>query len=148
MGKQIAIYVGIFVVVFALISTTLFIVFNKKQAEPPELPTTEIDSTASVADTTSQQPIDSLAMLRPDTLVKAITELPDPLLEYNNLMMLRKRLIEFYSEGEIRAYSSSEIDSLFTGFVAQIDSLAYKQQQYIAKINELSRVLLSASSHK
>jgi len=144
MRKQIIIYVALFVAVFTLVSAVLYFLFAGKTTEPP-LPPAVGDSTA-VADTTLVVAVDSLAAMRPDTLEVAANELPDPLVEYNNLMLLRKRLIDFYSKGEIRTYTSTEVDSIFTGFVAQIDSLAYKQQQYIAKINELNRALMRSNS--
>ena len=142
MNKQVILYAVIFVTLFTLASAIIYFLFGSKLLAPDGQPEATADTAAvaaAVADTTQPEPQDSLAVMRPDTLEVAKMELPDPLVEYNNLMLLRKRLIEFYSNGEIRAYSNSEIDSVFTGFVQQIDSLAYKQQRYIAKINALNR---------
>jgi len=136
-NRQIITYAIVFVLAFLVVSTVLFggCGSQRKKAEQP-LP--EADTTAVAAVDTTAAP-DTTATLAPDTLVVADETLPDPVVEYNNLMLLRKQLIDFYSHGEKQTYSHTEIDSIVTGFTAQIDSLAIKQQRYIARINELSR---------
>jgi len=143
-NRQIITYAIVFVLAFLVVSTVLFVVFGS-QMKKAEKPLPEADTTAVAAMDTTAAP-DTTATLAPDTLVVADETLPDPVVEYNNLMLLRKQLIDFYSHGDKQTYDHTEIDSIVTGFTAQIDSLAIKQQRYIARINELSRARQSQNT--
>ncbi len=71
-----------------------------------------------------------------DSTIATIGGSPEPLAEYNNLMKLRKRLIQIYTDGKIHDYSPAEIDSILQDLIAQVDTLAVSQQRYIRKIND------------
>ncbi len=125
--KDILVYVGVFVVSFILINGTIFFLLKDRIMGTGEQ-MAQADSTL-----VAEESVDSTLI---DTTIATIDGSSQPLEEYNNLMQLRKRLIQIYSDGKIHDYSPAEIDSTLHDLIAQVDTLAASQQRYIRRINK------------
>ncbi len=124
--KDILVYVGVFVVSFILINGMIFFLLKDRiMGTGDQAPADSTQAIATAVDTTAT-----------DTTIATIEGSSQPLEEYNNLMKLRKRLIQIYSDGKIHDHSPAEIDSILHDLVAQVDTLAASQQRYIRHINK------------
>lgn len=151
MNKSVLVYVVVFVVTSAVLFGILylFLADDDTKSVDQETPAGEIEATAQAALDDSTAAGDSTAAEKErfifpdssevDTLVYQDPEVPDPLVEYQNLSLLRNKLIEFYAGDRITVFSPTEIDSILKTMVFEIDSLAYRQMQYVRKINEMER---------
>lgn len=63
--------------------------------------------------------------------------LPDPAVEYKNLMLLKQKLFDIFAEDEYLDYSRAEVDSMLFDFASSIDSVSVKIVRYIDEIRRL-----------
>jgi flagellar motility protein MotE (MotC chaperone) len=139
MKKPTTMYVITFILSFIITNSMMyFIMKNQYDQYKLSLEQETANQTVTVQDTSAIVARDVLSMTLPEKIREDIDEdLPDPEDEYSKLMLLKKRIIALYTEEEYESYTTTQVDSMLTDLVDEIDAIAIRQNKYLKELKDL-----------